>query len=93
MKEYIFTVVCITDSGTVCEKVWSRQFDNALEAVKSYQSFVDHATCVLERVVTLTEPSGQSHSKVFKYPYGSEKAYEEACGRWRVKPNLAAISG
>lgn len=83
MTKYSFIVICITDSGTVAEKVWSREYDNALEAVKSYESFVDHGTCVLERVVTLTEPTGITHTKVFKYPYGSEKAYEEACGRWR----------
>jgi hypothetical protein len=85
MKEYSFIVICITDSGTVCEKVWSRKFDNAIEAVNCYESFVDHATCVLDRVVTLSEPNGHSHTKVFKYPYGSDAAYEEACGRWRHK--------
>jgi hypothetical protein len=90
MTNYSFIVICITDSGTVAEKVWSREFDNAIEAVKSYESFVDHGTCVLERVVTLTEPNGLTHSKVFKYPYGSDKAYEEACGRWRNRLQTTA---
>jgi hypothetical protein len=83
MKSYSFIVVCITDSGTVAEKVWSREFDNAVEAVKCFDSFKDHDGCVLERVVTLTEPTGFTHSKVLKYPYKTEKAYEEASARWR----------
>jgi hypothetical protein len=82
-KDYKFLVVMIQDSGTVLEKVWTQSYDNAVEAVKSYQSFVDHGICVLERVVTLTEPNGLAHRKIFKYPYGSAEAYEAACVKWR----------
>lgn len=80
---YKFTVVMLQDGGTTMEKVWTQTYDNALEAVKCYQSFVDHGVCVLERMITLTEPSGKTHRKVFKYPYGSQAAYEEACVKWR----------
>lgn len=81
--DYNFMVICTTDSGTQIEKVWARKFDNALDAVKSYQSFSDHGMCVLERVVVLIEPNGKTHSKTFKYPYGSLAEYEAACVKWR----------
>ena len=80
---YNFLVICVTDSGTVQEKIWTKTFDNAVEAVKSYDSFSDHGMCILERVITLTEPNGRTHRKVFKYPYGSAEAYEAACVKWR----------
>ncbi len=85
---YEFVIVCVTDSGTVYEQLWTASYDNALEAVKSYLGFVDHAICVLDRVVTLVEPNGKSHVKVFKYPYGSEKEYEAACERLRKSDRL-----
>lgn len=81
--KYDFLVVMVQDQGTVFEKVWTQTFDNALDAVKCYQSFVDHGVCNLERVITLTEPNGKAHRKVFKYPHGSEAAYEAACEKWR----------
>ena len=91
MINYKYTLICITDSGTVAEKVWVRDYENAIEAVNQYNSFNDHGMCVLERVVTLTEPSGLTHSKVLKYPYASEKEYEEACARWRTKTQLSQV--
>lgn len=81
MNQYI--VNCATDLGTSVEKVWARAFDNALEAVKCYESFVDHGFCVLEQVVTLSEPNGKIHTKVFKYPYDNAAEYEAACVKWR----------
>lgn len=81
---YEFVVVCITDSGTRFEQTWSASYDNAVSAVMAYSGFVDHATCVLERVVTLVEPNGRSHTKVFKYPYGSEAEYAQAVVRFRT---------
>lgn len=89
---YNFLLVMIQDSGTVLEKVWSKTFDNAVEAVKAYEAFTDHGMCVLERVITLTEPNGKTHRKVFKYPYGSTAAYDQACVKWRNEqfdPRLA----
>ncbi len=91
---YEFVIVCVTDSGTVYEQVWSASYNNALDAVKSYLGFVDHATCVLDRVVTLVEPNGQSHVKVFKYPHGSEEEHEAACNRLRKSnPLLSSNQG
>ena len=85
---YEFVIVCVDDSGSVWEKIWTKSYDNAIEACDSYFSFKDHATCVLDRVVTLVEPNGKSHVKVFKYPYGSETEYEAACERLRKSDRL-----
>ena len=79
----MYLVVCITDAGTTQEKMWTKNYDNALDAVRCFESFVDHATCVLDRVVTLTVPNGRTHRKVFKYPYRSAADYEAACVKWR----------
>lgn len=81
---YEFVVVCITDSGTAYEQTWSASYDNAIEAVKAYNGFVDHGTCVLDRVAILVEPNGKSHQKVFRYPYGSDKEYAQAVVRFRT---------
>ena len=80
---YKFLVSMVQDSGTVLEKVWHQEYDNAMDAVKSFQAFSDHGMCVLERVITLTEPNGKAHRKEFRYPYGSQTAYEKACVKWR----------
>ena len=61
-----YTVVVITDG----EKTWAKNYDNAVDAVNSYNKFIDHGTCVSERVVSLVEPSGKLHSKVFASPRG-----------------------
>ena len=66
-QETIYTVVVITDG----KKEWAENFDNALEAVNCYNSFIDHGFCVDERVVSLVEPSGRFHTKIFKYPVGT----------------------
>lgn len=86
MTNYEFKVTCVTDANTSVENDWVRKFDNAWEAVNCFNSFVDHGICVLDRQITLTEPNGATKVKLFKYPYGSEQAYQEACERWRVLP-------
>lgn len=87
-ETYEFVIVCLTDAGTNYAEVWTRSYTNAIDAVKAYAGFSDHATCVLDRVVTLVEPNGKSHTKIFKYPYGSEKEYEAACARLRKSDRL-----
>ena len=81
VSQYI--VNCATDLGTTVENVWAKSFDNAVDAVRCFESFKDHGMCVLERVVTLSEPSGKVHSKVFKYPYNDPQEYAQACEKWR----------
>jgi hypothetical protein len=66
MYEDIYTVVVITDGS----KEWANNYDNALDAVNSYNRFVDYGTCVSERVISLVEPNGKFHSKIFLNPAG-----------------------
>ena len=61
-----YTVVVITDG----KQEWAQNYDNALDAVTAYSKFIDHGTCIDERVVTLVEPSGKFHSKIFLNPAG-----------------------
>jgi hypothetical protein len=67
IMESIYTVIVITDG----KKEWAKNFDNALEAVNCYNSFVDHGFCLDERVISLVEPGGKFHSKIFRYPVGT----------------------
>lgn len=64
MNDNIYSVVVITDG----KKEWADNYDNALDAVNAYNSFVDHGFCLEERVVSLVEPSGRFHTKIFPYP-------------------------
>ncbi len=60
----IYTVVVITDG----KQEWAENYDNALQAVTAYNKFTDHGTCKEERVISLVEPSGKFHSKIFLNP-------------------------
>ena len=55
----------VVEDGAV---TYSRRFDNAVDAVNSYNRFVDHGTCRMWREIVLLEPSGKAHSKVFDHP-------------------------
>ncbi len=59
-----YTVLVVTDG----ENNWTKHFDNAVDAVNCYNEFIDHGTCVNERVVTLVEPGGKFHTKTFYQP-------------------------
>lgn len=65
--EPIYSVVVVTDG----KKEWAGKFDNALEAVNCYNSFVDHGFCLDQRIITLVEPNGKIHTKMFRYPVGT----------------------
>jgi hypothetical protein len=49
---------------------WAKHYDNAVDAVTAYNKFIDHGTCVHERVVSLVEPNGKFYSKIFLNPAG-----------------------
>ena len=55
----------VVEDGSV---TYSRKFDNAVDAVGSYNRFVDHGMCRLWREIVLLEPNGKIHSKVFEHP-------------------------
>jgi predicted ATP-binding protein involved in virulence len=59
-----YTVVVITDG----KHEWAENYDNALDAVSAYNKFIDHGLCKEERVISLVEPSGKFHSKIFLNP-------------------------
>jgi hypothetical protein len=62
-----YAVIVITDG----KQEWSKNYDNALDAVNSYNLFVDHGFCLSERVISLVEPNGKIHTKIFEYPLAS----------------------
>jgi len=66
MYDNTYTVVVITDGV----KEWAQNYNNAVDAVNAYNKFVDHGTCVIERVISIVEPSGQFKSKIFLNPAG-----------------------
>jgi hypothetical protein len=61
-----YVLMVITDGV----QEWAKHYNNALEAVNAYNKFMDHGTCVHERVVNLVEPNGKFHSKIFLNPAG-----------------------
>jgi hypothetical protein len=67
IEDYKFMVQVITDGSTT----YSKQFDNAIEAVNCYNSFTDWGFALTEREATLIEPNGKAHSKFFYRPQGA----------------------
>lgn len=61
-----FLLQIVTDGSTT----WSKQYDNALDAVKAYERVTDYGFAKYEREAVLVEPNGKVHNKVFQVPYG-----------------------
>ena len=61
MEDYIFQVFISSDG----EVTYTKQFNNAIEAVKVYNSVTDYGFAKYEREVVLLEPNGVSHTKTF----------------------------
>ena len=61
--EYLYSVTSTNDNNRTPD--WIGRFDNALDAVKTYLSFVDHGFALEYRTVNLSEPSGKMHTQVF----------------------------
>jgi hypothetical protein len=61
--EYEYSVTCTYDSQATPK--WVGRFDNALEAVNSFNKFIDHGFANEYSTVNLSEPSGKMHTKVF----------------------------
>ena len=62
MNEYLYSVTSTNDSNNKAD--WVGRYDNALDAVSTYLSFVDHGFANEYRTVNLSEPSGKMHTKV-----------------------------
>ena len=64
MKDYIFQIAIIQDGACV----WTKMYNNAIDAVNAYNKIVDYGFAHKMREATLTEPNGKTHSKVFYAP-------------------------
>ena len=63
MNEYLYSVTSTNDNDTAPK--WVGRYDNALDAVSTYLSFIDHGFANEYRTVNLSEPNGKMHTKVF----------------------------
>ena len=61
-NEYMIQVV---EDGSV---TFSRKYDNAIDAVRAYDRFVDFGFAKWQREIVLVEPNGKGHSKSFEGP-------------------------
>ena len=61
-----FLLQIVTDGAVT----WSKQYDNALDAVKAYDKVIDYGFAKFEREAVLIEPNGKVHTKLFQVPYG-----------------------
>lgn len=62
MNNYKFSIAVADDSS----QTQYFQFSNAIDAVNSYNSFIDYGNAKEARTVVLTEPNGQMHQKTFR---------------------------
>jgi len=58
----MYKITCAYDSQPAH---FTLQLDNAIDAVNSYNSFIDWGTANEYSTVNLSEPSGKMHTKVF----------------------------
>ena len=61
--EYLYSVTCTYDEDR--SPHWVGRYDNALDAVNSFNKFVDWGLANDYSTVNLSEPSGKMHTKVF----------------------------
>jgi hypothetical protein len=60
--EYEYSVTSTNDSDM--NTTWIGRYDNALEAVNCFNTFVDHGFADEYRTVNLSEPNGKMHTKI-----------------------------
>ncbi len=61
--EYLYSVTCTYDGDR--SPYWVGRYDNALDAVNTYNKFVDYGLASEYSTVNLSEPSGKMHTKIF----------------------------
>jgi hypothetical protein len=61
-NEYLYSVTTTNDNET--KPSWIGRYSDALTAVRSFESFVDHGFADEYRTVNLSEPSGKMHTKI-----------------------------
>lgn len=60
--EYLYAVTTTNDNEN--KPSWIGRYSDALTAVRSFESFVDHGFADEYRIVNLSEPSGKMHTKI-----------------------------
>jgi hypothetical protein len=65
-----YTIVVVTDDHVTFSKIYL----DAVSAVTDYNKFVDHGICQKWRKVTLREPNGRDHIKMFEHPLAAKLA-------------------
>ena len=61
--EYLYAVTCAYDGDRAPH--WVGRYDNALDAVNTYNKFVDYGFAMEYSTVNLSEPNGKMHTKIF----------------------------
>ena len=61
--EYLYSVTCTYDGDR--SPHWTGRYDNALDAVDTYNKFVDYGLASEYSTVNLSEPNGKMHTKTF----------------------------
>lgn len=61
--EYEYSVTATNDSDMTT--TWIGRYDNALEAVNTFNQFNDYGFAVDHRTINLSEPNGKMHTKIF----------------------------
>ena len=61
--EYLYSVTCTYDGDR--SPHWTGRYDNALDAVDTYNKFVDYGLASEYSTVNLSEPNGKMHTKNF----------------------------
>jgi len=61
MTDYSFLLQVVTD-GSVS---WSKRYDNAIDAIRAYDKFVDYGFANYLLEVVLVEPNNKVHTKSF----------------------------
>ena len=61
--EYLYSVTCTYDGDK--SPHWTGRFNNALDAVDTYNKFVDWGLANEYSTLNLSEPSGKMHTKIF----------------------------
>lgn len=64
MEDYVFQVQIIEDGSCT----WTKSFNNAVEAVNTYNSIKDYGFARNTREAMLIEPNGKVHEKAFHRP-------------------------
>lgn len=61
MTDYSFLLQVVTDGSVT----WSKRYDNAIDAIRAYDKFIDYGFAKYLLEVVLVEPNNKVHVKSF----------------------------